>query len=282
MKALNSTPAPLTPPEIKLLYQKRDVYLDPIQRDPLDGLQKDLVLSNPEISIGEWAKLCILEQGVLTFFLDLFMTYTWNNFLHVVVFDIIHQVLNLPTDNSTNRALIASLFVDARLTERIVSAQRLNDARVHEPKGVRLGFMGYLTFIAEETVKLLDRAGYELGHRVLAQAQAPEWQEYVYQSLRDTKQRDMEPLDGNLASYGAQPTSTLGDLVSSTAADSQFDSSEVQSNQILAGPNTASTEQMVSQLPDHFSNLDPASFTNGNWEVDDEDEEEIGFCDPSA
>lgn len=46
--------------------------------------------------------------------------------------------------------------------------------------------------------------------------------------------------------------------------------------------------QMVGQLPDHFSNLDPASFTNGNWGVDDEDdddddeddEEGVGFRGP--
>lgn len=283
MKALNLAPAPLSPPEIAALLQKRETYLDPIHQSSLSAPQSSTQDSNhegspptslkqfssskfdqfgglaeenslpdvgslaispdSEVSIGEWAKLCILEHGILTVFLDLFMTYSWNNFLHVVVFDIIHQVLNLPTDNPTNLALIASLFVDARLTERIVSAQRLNDAYVQEPKGVRLGFMGYLTFIAEETVKLLDRAGYELGHHILAMAQAPEWQEYIYQSLRDTKQRDMEPLDGNLASYGSQPTSLLGDLATSTAADPHF-SSNPQPDQPLAGPNAASTEQV--------------------------------------
>ncbi|KAJ9059891.1 sporulation-induced protein [Entomophthora muscae] len=327
MKALNLAPAPLSPSDIKVLLEKREAYLDPMSQTSLSAPQsatQDLdhegspptslkqftsskfdqfgglsenslpdigglaISSNPQVSIGEWAKLCILEHGILTVFLDLFMTYTWNNFLHVVVFDIIHQVLNLPTDNPTNLALIASLFIDARLTERIVSAQRLNDAHVQEPKGVRLGFMGYLTFIAEETVKLLDRAGYELGHNILSMAQAPEWQEYIYQSLRDTKQRDMEPLDGNLASYGSQPTSLLGDLATSTASDPHFASSDSQPDQPLAGPNSASAEQMVGQLPDHFSNLDPASFTNGSWGVDDDDdddddeddEEGVGFRGP--
>lgn len=35
-----------------------------------------------------------------------------------------------------------------------------------KPKGIRLGYMGHLTFIAEEVVKLLDRYAVEIGEKV--------------------------------------------------------------------------------------------------------------------
>lgn len=252
----------------------------------IDGKPKEVISEN-SLSIGEWAKLSILDNNVLNVFLDLFLNYPWNNFIHVVVFDIIHQVLNLPTHSPTNLALISSLFLDVKLTEKIVAAQRHNDIEAQKPRGVRLGYMGYLTFIAEETVKLLDRAGYELGQPILTLAQAPEWQEYIYQSLRDTKQRDMEPLDGNLSSaYGSNTQislgltnneSILGDLATITAADPHFSNgspTDSHSNERSLKGLHSTSENNSNEINDDFTSLEPTNFASSGWGVDDDDEDD--------
>jgi hypothetical protein len=125
-----------------------------------------------------------------------FFNFPWNNFLHTVVYDMVHQVLNLPLDVGCNRHLIESLFCDAHITQRITSAQRRNDMSVEQPKGVRLGFMGHLTFIADQVVRLLERSGKELGPAVAQYCAAEDWQEYVSKTLRETKERDHQQLGG--------------------------------------------------------------------------------------
>ena len=51
---------------------------------------------------------------------DLFFEFPWNNFLHSVVYDLIHQVLTGRIDLGYNRELTVSLFRDARLMHRII------------------------------------------------------------------------------------------------------------------------------------------------------------------
>ncbi|RKP09045.1 SIT4 phosphatase-associated protein-domain-containing protein [Thamnocephalis sphaerospora] len=148
------------------------------------------------ISVGAALKLKFIETGVLSTCLDLFFDFPWNNFLHTVVYDMVHQVLNLPLDVGCNRNLVVSLFCDAKITCRITSAQRTNDFNVEQPKGVRLGFMGHLTFIADQVVRLLERSTSELGAAIEPYCTAEDWQEYVSKTLRETKERDHEQLGG--------------------------------------------------------------------------------------
>lgn len=58
---------------------------------------------------------------------DLFFEFPWNNFLHSVVYDIIHQILTGKEESGYNRELIISLFRDARVLHRIVDGQKKND-----------------------------------------------------------------------------------------------------------------------------------------------------------
>jgi hypothetical protein len=51
-----------------------------------------------------------------------------NNFLHNVVYDLLHQLMTGRIDKELNRSLIISLFRDARLLHRIIEAQGLSDA----------------------------------------------------------------------------------------------------------------------------------------------------------
>ena len=98
-----------------------------------------------EVPVGERMKQVFLNQSVLSMLLvrahtlcsallfdfftqNLFFEFPWNNFLHSVVYDFIHQVLTGRIDGGLNRELTIALFRDARLMQRIVEGQRQNDA----------------------------------------------------------------------------------------------------------------------------------------------------------
>lgn len=51
-----------------------------------------------------------------------------NNFLHNVVYDLLHQLMTGQVDKPHNRELVISLFRDAKLIHRIIEAQALCDA----------------------------------------------------------------------------------------------------------------------------------------------------------
>jgi serine/threonine-protein phosphatase 6 regulatory subunit 3 len=63
----------------------------------------------------------------LTYSQDLFFDFPWNNFLHSVVYDVIHQILTGRVDGGLNRELIIALFRDGTLMHKIVEGQHRND-----------------------------------------------------------------------------------------------------------------------------------------------------------
>ena len=67
---------------------------------------------------------------------DLFFEFPWNNFLHSVVYDLIHQVLTGRVDGGFNRELTVALFRDARLMHRIIEGSKQNDEARWVPLGI--------------------------------------------------------------------------------------------------------------------------------------------------
>jgi hypothetical protein len=51
--------------------------------------------------------------------------------------------------------------VEGEITKKISNAQRQNDFEVEQPKGVRLGYMGHLTYISDEVCKLWEKCADE-------------------------------------------------------------------------------------------------------------------------
>ncbi|KAJ1966589.1 sporulation-induced protein [Dispira parvispora] len=147
------------------------------------------------IPVGQLLKWKIIEHRFMLTCLDLFFQFPWNNFLHTVVYDLVHQILNLPLNFTCNQALVYSLFKDAGLTRRITTAYRLNQAECEKPKGVRFGYMGHLTGISEEVVRLFERCTSPLLDQLQEFIDDEEWQEYVV-ALREVKERDHCPLGG--------------------------------------------------------------------------------------
>ncbi|KAJ3197224.1 hypothetical protein HK101_005254 [Irineochytrium annulatum] len=178
-----------------------------------------------------------VDSKILPMCLDLFFEYPWNNFLHSVVYDMIAKVFNTysftstanlrpapsetepnppvglftPAEERLKRVkdsvykLVISILFQGKLTEKITSAQRLNDYQVEQPKGVRLGYMGHLTYISDEVCKLIDKCAADFDGDIKDLILAEEWQEYLSGVLRETKERDRQPLGGVRPTQSLQP-----------------------------------------------------------------------------
>ncbi|KAF9572844.1 hypothetical protein EC968_009409 [Mortierella alpina] len=170
------------------------------------------------IPVGDFLKLQFVDHRIIPTCFDLFFQFPWNNFLHTVVYDMVHQVFHRPMGDigqpdaegtyvppradqgiteGWNRRLTISIFKDGHLTKRITDAQRLCDHECSQPKGVRLGYMGHLTYIADETVKLLELYQQtSLLPTLYEYIDLEDWWNYVSKVLKETKERDAQILGG--------------------------------------------------------------------------------------
>lgn len=80
-----------------------------------------------ELAPGDRLKQIFIHHRVLLTVVDLFFEYPNNDFLHHVVYDLLQQILNGRLGPGINRELVIELIRDAKLIERILDAQRLND-----------------------------------------------------------------------------------------------------------------------------------------------------------
>ena len=107
-------------------------------------------------------------------------------------------------DRGYNRTLAIDLFQTGRITERIVEGQLQSD-EAQAKNNMRLGYMGHLTLVAEEVVKFSDRHPPELlSQIVLEKVTSQRWNEYVENTLSETRERD------NAILGGVRPDMSLG------------------------------------------------------------------------
>jgi len=92
--------------------------------------------------------------------------------------------------------LTISILKEGELTKKIVKAQRLNDFEVEQPRGIRLGYMGYITHISDEICKLIDTTGSALNKSLGKTLKNEGWIEYASKILPETKFQDCQPLGG--------------------------------------------------------------------------------------
>jgi SIT4 phosphatase-associated protein len=98
-------------------------------------------------------------------------------------------------------------------------------------KGVRLGYMGHLTLIAEEVLKLAERTPLELlDPAVVQKLTSREWNDYVDITLTATRTRDNAILGG----VRPQPSGLNVGLSSSSLGASTTGLSGVDDNAVLA------------------------------------------------
>ncbi|WFD35042.1 hypothetical protein MCUN1_001888 [Malassezia cuniculi] len=163
--------------------------------------------------LGDYLKRQLLQHRVIPLLLELFLKYPWNNFLHNVVYDIVQQLFNGDMQKGANRELTVSVFEQAHLIETIIEGARRNKESSKQPRRVRLGYMGHLNLIAEETVKLLERYPRLIEMRVRSMIPQPEWDEYLANELNVSRAKEAVQL------AGGRPSLTASDMLDSDTED---------------------------------------------------------------
>ncbi|KAI8991637.1 SIT4 phosphatase-associated protein-domain-containing protein [Mycotypha africana] len=159
---------------------------------PLSNVTKQ----EEELSVGDYLKSKFVENRTMPICVDLFFAFPWNNFLHYVIYDMLHQVFNGRMDVGLNRNLAISILKDGQLTDKIVIAQKANDEECAKPKGMRAGYMGHLTFISDEIMKLFEGYPETIVVNIKDDIDMEGWNHYCHHELKQTKERDQLPLGG--------------------------------------------------------------------------------------
>ncbi|XP_073706128.1 serine/threonine-protein phosphatase 6 regulatory subunit 2 isoform X2 [Garra rufa] len=165
-------------------------------------------------------ELC--QLNMINLLLDLFFKFSWNNFLHIQVEHCVSAILNQTTQNGkthdspdqiqletqdtqnsvksdmfTRCDLIKHLLKDCRLVQRILDAWEEND-KTQEAGGMRKGYMGHLTRIANTVVQNAER---EQEQTQIAQLikELPEdynarWEQFVNETLTETNKKNTADL----------------------------------------------------------------------------------------
>ncbi|KAK0902203.1 sporulation-induced protein [Friedmanniomyces endolithicus] len=171
--------------------------------------------------VGDLLKMRFVDYHVVPTILDFFFRFPWNNFLHNVVYDVVQQVFNGTLDRGYNRTVALDLFKQIvgteavpmeglglnstkPITNRILDGQAASDCSQAD-KGMRLGYMGHLTLIAEEVCKFGNRRPAEsLDQSVHDGVSQPEWIRYVDGTLSETHDKD------NAVLGGVRPENAIG------------------------------------------------------------------------
>lgn len=149
-----------------------------------------------EYVVGDLLKKKFLDCGIIPTILSLFFEFPWNNFLHNVVYDILQQCFNGRMDAGFNRRLTLAVFQDGQLPAKILDGQTRNIESMAQPRRIRLGFMGHMNLIAEETVKLIERYPRDIGEPVSSCIPQPDWDQFVNESLKENREKESAPLAG--------------------------------------------------------------------------------------
>lgn len=148
--------------------------------------------------VGDYLKIALFDTQIISNILSMFFKFPWNNFLHNVVFDIVQQVLNGSMDIGFNKFLAIDIFHSADVTHKITEGQRLCTQYEEEHSGLRLGYMGHLTLIAEEVVKFIQLyPANSISENVDRKIEDQVWEDYVTQVLYDTRKKYNAILGGS-------------------------------------------------------------------------------------
>ncbi|OBA23731.1 SAPS-domain-containing protein [Metschnikowia bicuspidata var. bicuspidata NRRL YB-4993] len=148
--------------------------------------------------VGDFLKIALYDTQIISNILSMFFNFPWNNFLHNVVFDIVQQVLNGSMDIGFNKFLAIDIFHSGEITVRITEGQKLCNDYEESNGGLRLGYMGHLTLIAEEVVKFIQLYPASTVSQLIDEKTENEiWEEYVSHVLYDTRKKYNAILGGS-------------------------------------------------------------------------------------
>ncbi|SJM83923.1 related to SIT4-associating protein SAP190 [Zygosaccharomyces bailii] len=142
--------------------------------------------------VGDQLKIALHDTKIIETILTMFFRFAWNNFLHNVVFDIVQQIFNGPLKTGYNRFLLTDLLVEANITKMIMEGdQKCSD--YEKETGLRLGYMGHLTLIAEEVAKFsayIEEMKVTFSNPAIWDSlNEKNWKEYTETVLADTREK---------------------------------------------------------------------------------------------
>lgn len=161
-----------------------------------DGESSDSELTEKTLRenpiVGDQLKIALHDTRIIETILNMFFRFAWNNFLHNVVFDIVQQIFNGPLKTGYNRFLLADLLVEANIPKMIMEGdQKCCD--YEKETGLRLGYMGHLTLIAEEVAKFsayIEEMKITFSNPAIwSSLNEPRWKEYTETILADTREK---------------------------------------------------------------------------------------------
>ncbi|KAI5965009.1 SAP190 [Candida theae] len=177
-------------------FNKQDETIDEDEPHANSNLTEEQIRANPVV--GDFLKIALFDTQIISNILSMFFRFPWNNFLHNVVFDVVQQVLNGSMDIGFNKFLAIDLFHSADITNKIIEGQRLCNDYETSHNGLRLGFMGHLTLIAEEVVKFVQLfPSNTLSEYINEKIESDVWDDYVSNVLYDTREKYNAILGGN-------------------------------------------------------------------------------------
>lgn len=142
--------------------------------------------------VGDQLKIALHDTQIISTILRMFFRFAWNNFLHNVVFDIVQQIFNGPAKTGYNRFLLADLLIDANITKMIMDGDK-KCADYEKETGLRLGYMGHLTLIAEEVAKFsayVEEMKITFSDSGIWESlNEPIWKKYTETSLAETREK---------------------------------------------------------------------------------------------
>lgn len=167
------------------------------QQKEIDNEDSEIQIIQDESSIrdnpvvGDLLKISLFDNEIIITILEMFFKFPWNNFLHNVVFDIVQQILNAHMDVGFNKFLAIDLFDRCQITNLIINGHN-NCLKYETENGLRLGYMGHLTLIAEEVVKFTSLNIHHTNERAVIIDDAIEkddWIHYVDDILVDIRNK---------------------------------------------------------------------------------------------
>lgn len=167
--------------------------LENLQEDQDEKQERLMILSEEQIRenpmVGDLLKISLYDNEIIIEILKMFFKFPWNNFLHNVVFDIVQQILNAPMDLGFNKFLAVDLFDRCNITQLIIDG---NDTCIQyeNENGLRLGYMGHLTLIAEEVVKFINEKSYHTDPKaslIDESVNSEQWNIYKNEVLEDIR-----------------------------------------------------------------------------------------------
>lgn len=230
--------------------------------------------------VGDQLKIALYDNKIIVTILDMFFRFPWNNFLHNVVFDIVQQILNATMEIGYNKYLAVDLFDRCHITTAIVQGHN-KCIEYEEETGLRLGYMGHLSLIAEEVVKFISLDI----HRTTPKSQIidevvnqEDWKYYVDETLADIRNK----YNAVLGSDGKQMNEHDMNLFQQVYGSGEYDDEDEEDDDvILEGNDNMVNGYMESEEngveADKFSRYlgdEMSNDLNGRYEDENEGEDE--------